>query len=59
MSPPLPAINLKFGNSTLSYQDVILLTFINWLARGPAFAEYAQFQIIPNKRGNHSEISGT
>ena len=57
MSALAPAINLQFGNSTLCYQDVILLALIN--CAYSAFAEYAQFQIIPNKRGSHSEISGT
>jgi hypothetical protein len=57
MSALAPTINLQFGNSTLCYQDVILLTLINRAYF--AVAECAQFQIIPNKRGSHSDISGT
>ena len=49
MSAPQRAINLQFGQSALSYQDVIWLPFIKIKA----------IQIIPSSRGSHSEISGT
>jgi hypothetical protein len=61
MSALAAAINLQFGQSALCYQDVICESFL--LARiliakpVPTFAKYAA-QIIPNKRGSHSEISG-
>jgi hypothetical protein len=73
MSPLTSAINLQFGKNALSYQDVILLTLINWRVfdpdrstqpallrskRSSRFCTYALLQIIPNKRGSHSEISG-
>jgi hypothetical protein len=76
MSPLMSAINLQFGKNALPYQDVILLTLINWRVfcrrqvcaicvnltakqnRYPLLRKYAPVQIIPNKRGSQSEISG-
>jgi hypothetical protein len=72
MSALAAAINLQFGKGALRYQDVICEGFS--LARilpqislrnlrktkqkpVPTFAEYAA-QIIPSRRGSHSEISG-
>ena len=51
MSAPLCAINLQFGKSGYSYQDVICHIFIS-------VNPIEMFQIIPSIRGSHSEISG-
>jgi hypothetical protein len=62
MLAPTGAINLQFGKSALPYQDLILrLCFLREFRsqkRVAAFAESALIQSIPNKCGNHSEISG-
>ena len=72
MSRLTPAINLQFGKNDLSYQDVILLTLINCasprlhatcmdllaMQRCSRFCRGAPVQIIPKRRGSHSEISG-
>jgi hypothetical protein len=43
------AINLQFGNSATSYQDVIF----------PPFDAIENLHIMPSSRGSQSEISGT
>ena len=43
------AINLQFGKSALSYQDVMM----------GCVKPIESFQIMPSSRGSHSEISGT
>ena len=50
MSAPAGAINLQFGKSALSYQDVIC---------PPLIVQKFHAQSMPSARGNHSEISGT
>jgi hypothetical protein len=48
MGAPAGAINLQFGKSGFSYQDVIRSHEPSW-----------ESQSMPSARGSHSEISGT